>query len=153
MKKKNKKVEIDESNGLKISYDRDDLNNKFPHLTEEISQRKKSIKIEAIDMNVEQISHQKPQDSNDLCPNELYNPGVIDFLRRCTKIEEAIDILDYLMKRNEINHVDYTKYKNIISHEGGLKQLIDQYGGLKKPGYYMRKYYKKETKNQELNSK
>ena len=38
MKKKNKnrkdlkKVEIEESNGLKISYDKDELNKQFPHL-------------------------------------------------------------------------------------------------------------------------
>ncbi|MFW9973268.1 MAG: DUF2095 family protein, partial [Candidatus Odinarchaeota archaeon] len=73
-----------------------------------------------------------------------YNPGIIDFLRRCTKNEEANEILDYLMERKEITQQDYSKYKNIISQEGGLKQLIDESGGLKRPGYYMKKYYKKE---------
>ncbi len=159
MKKKNKnrkdlkKVEIEESNGLKISYDKDELNKQFPHLIEEISTRKKSIKMNSIDMDVEQENEEKPQESNNLYPNELFNPGVIDFLRRCTKNEEAINILDYLMERNEITQQDYIRYENIISQEGGLKQIIDECGGLKRPGYYMRKYYKKEINNQELNSK
>lgn len=159
MKKNNKnrkdlkKVEIEESNGLKISYDKDELNKQFPHLIEEISTRKKSIKINSIDMDGEQENEEKPQESNNLYPNELFNPGVIDFLRRCTKNEEAINILDYLMERNEITQQDYSRYENIISQEGGLKQIIDEYGGLKRPGYYMRKYYKKEINNQELNSK
>ena len=159
MKKNNKnrkdlkKVEIEESNGLKISYDKDELNEQFPHLIEEISTRKKSIKMNSIDMDVEQENEEKPQESNNLYPNELFNPGVIDFLRRCTKNEEAINILDYLMERNEITQQDYSRYENIISQEGGLKQIIDEYGGLKRPGYYMRKYYKKEINNQELNSK
>jgi hypothetical protein len=154
MKKNNKnrkdpkKIEIEESNGFKISYDKDEISNQFPHLIEEISTRKKSIKIDSIDMNVEQEKEETSQKSNNLYPNELYNPGVIDFLRRCTNNEDAINILDYLMERREITKQDYHRYKNIISQEGGLKQLIEEFGGLKRPGYYMRKYYKKEINNQ-----
>ena len=151
--KDSKKVEIEDSNGLKITYDKNELSNQFPHLIEEISTRKKSLKIESVDMNVEQKNEETPQKSNNLSPDELYNPGVIDFLRRCTNKEDAIDILEYLMERKEIPPEDYIKYMNIISQEGGLKQLIDQYGGLKRSGYYMRKYYKKRVNNQELNTK
>ncbi len=150
---KKKKIEIEDSNGLKISYDNDEISNHFPHLIKEISIRKKSLKIESINMNVEQENEDQPQKPNDLYPNELYNPGVVDFLRRCTNNEDAIDILEYLMERKEIPLEDYVKYKKIISQEGGLKQFIDECGGLKRPGYYMRKYYKKEINNQELNTK
>ena len=83
----------------------------------------------------------------------MINPGAIDFLRRCTQKEEAFEILDYLLKRNEITQQDYHKYKTIISQKGGLKRLINEFGGLKRPGYYMRKYYKKSINNQKLNSK
>jgi hypothetical protein len=41
---------------------------------------------------------------------------------------------------------------NSISQEGGLERLIEESGGLKKPGYYMRKYYKNLQKDQKLNS-
>ncbi len=159
MKKNNKnrkdlkKVKIEDSNGLKISYNTDELSDQFPHLLEEISKGKKSIKIDSIDMNVEQQNEEKPQKSKKSSYNELYNPGVIDFLRRCTKNEDAINILDYLKEKNEITQQEYSRYKNIISQKGGLKQLIDGSGGLKRPGYYMKKYYKKEINNQELNSK
>jgi hypothetical protein len=152
-RKDTEKVEIEDSNGLKISYDKDDFNKQFPHLIEEISTKKKSLKIDSIDMDIEKENEEKPKQSNNLYPNELYNPGVIDFLRRCTKIEDAINILDYLMERNEITEQDFYKYKKIIKQEGGLKQLIDECGGLKRPGYYIRKYYKNESNNQELNSK
>ncbi len=140
-----KKIKIEELDGLKISYDKEEFNKEFPHLIKEISTRKKSIKINSVDKNVEQRNEEKNRELNNLYPNELYNPGMIDFLRRCTKNEEANEILDYLMERKEITQQDYSKYKNIISQEGGLKQLIDEYGGLKRPGYYMKKYYKKET--------
>ncbi|MFX1501864.1 MAG: DUF2095 family protein, partial [Promethearchaeota archaeon] len=92
------------------------------------------------------------QETIDLYPNELYNPGVIDFIRRCTKKEDAIHILDYLLKKKEVTQEDYIKYKNVISQPGGLERLICESGGLKEPGYYMRKYYKKDIKNQKLNS-
>ncbi|MFW9819045.1 MAG: DUF2095 family protein [Candidatus Thorarchaeota archaeon] len=151
--KDKKKIEIEDSNGLKISYDRDEISDQFPHLLEEISTKKKSLKIESINMNVEQENEIEPQNSNNLYPNELHHPSVLDFLRRCSENEEAIDILEYLMERKEITLEDYIKYKKIISQEGGLKQLIDENGGLKRPGYYMRKYYKKNTNNQEINTK
>jgi hypothetical protein len=147
-----KKVNIEDSNGLKITYDKDEISNKFPHLIEEITTRKKSLKIESIDMNVEQEKEKKSQESNNLYPNELYNPEAIDFLRRCTNNKDAIDILDYLIERKEITLEDYHRLKNIISQEGGLKRLIEESGGLKRPGYYMRKYYKKKINNQELNT-
>jgi hypothetical protein len=147
-----KKAKIEDSNGLKITYDKDEIRNKFPHLIEEISTRKKSLKIKSIDMNVEQENEKKSQESNNVYPNELYNPGAVDFLRRCTNNEDAIEILDYLIERKEIAVEDYHRLKNIISQEGGLKRLIEEYGGLKRPGYYMRKYYKKKINNQELNT-
>ncbi len=152
-KKDIKKAKIEESNGLKISYNKDEFNKKFPNLIEEISLKKKSIQIDSFNMNIEQDHEEEFQKSNNSYPNELYNPGVIDFLRRCTKNEEAVDILDYLLKRNEITAQDYNTYKEIISQEEGLKRLINEYGGLKRPGYYMRKYYEKDLNNQKLNSK
>ena len=60
--------------------------------------------------------------------------------------------MDYLLKRNEITNEDYNRYKINISQEDGLENLINESGGLKQPGYYMRKYYKKSPNNQKLNN-
>jgi len=148
-----KKIKIEELDGLRISYDKDEFDKEFPHLIKEISTRKKSIKIDSVDKDVEQKNEEKHREFNSLYPNELYNPNVIDFLRRCTKNEEAINILDYLLKRNEIVKQDYDVYMTIISKEGGLKRLIEESGGLKRSGYYLRKYYNKKNDNQKINSK
>ena len=152
-RKDHKKVEIEESNGLNISYNRTEFNKQFPHLIEEISKKKKSLKIDSININTDQTNMENTQGPNNSYPNELYNPGVIDFLRRCTENEDAINILDYLLRRNEITQQECQTYRKIISQEGGLKQLIDQFGGLKQPGYYIKKYYKNNINNQEINSK
>jgi len=148
----NKKIKVKNKEGLTVSYKKEEILEHFPYLIKEISEKIKSIKINSIDCQIEQIHKENFQTSKNTYPNELYNPGVIDFIRRCSKKEDAINILDYLMKRNEINKEDYKSYKNIISQEGGLERIINESGGLKRPGYYMRKYYKKDMKNQKLNS-
>ncbi|MFX0104035.1 MAG: DUF2095 family protein [Candidatus Hodarchaeota archaeon] len=148
-----KKFEIEEKNGLKISYKKDEFDKQFPHLIKEISLEKKAIRIDSVNTDIDQNHKEEIQEHIDLSPDELSNPGAIDFIRRCTKEEEAINILDYMLKRNELSQEDYYTYKNIISQEGGLKKLIDESGGPKQPGYYLDKYYFKLDKNQKLNSK
>jgi len=154
-KKKNKDLriaDIKESNGLEILYNEDKFNKQFPHLIEEISSKKKSIKVDSVKTDISLDNKEEPQESSNLMPKELYNPKAIDFIRRCTDKEEALKILDYLIKRNEISQKDYNTYTKDISQEGGLERLIEESGGLKQPGYYMRKYYKKFSKDQKLNS-
>ncbi len=148
----NKKIKVKDKEGLTVSYKKEEFLEHFPSLIKEISEKKKSIKINAINGQNEQIHKEKSEISKNVYPSELYNPEAIDFIRRCSNKEDAINILDYLMKRNEIDKEDYKSYKNIISQEGGLERIINESGGLKKPGYYMRKFYKKDIKNQKLNS-
>ncbi|TET57593.1 MAG: DUF2095 domain-containing protein [Promethearchaeota archaeon] len=151
-RKPKNKIKVEDNEGLTLSYNREELDERFPHLTKEMFEKKKSIKMDSVDYEIEKDYKEKSQKSNKLYPNELYNPGVIDFIRRCTKKEDAINLLNYLLRRNEISNNDYNTYRNIILKEGGLERLIAESGGLKRPGYYMRKYYKKATKNQKLNS-
>ena len=142
-RKTNKKIKVENKEGLTVSYDREELDENFPHLIKELFEKKKSIKIDSFDNEIEQNFEEEHHRSNELNPNELYNPGVVDFIRRCTTKEEAIKILDYLLKRNEITNKDYDRYRNYISQEDGLERFIKESGGLKRPGYYMRKYYNK----------
>ncbi|MHA1291139.1 MAG: DUF2095 family protein [Promethearchaeota archaeon] len=84
----------------------------------------------------------KQKKKSNIIPKELIDPGAIDFIRRCTTKEEAFEILDYLLERKELSLNKYKNLKNNIKKEGGLEKLINKYGGLKKPGYYLEKYYK-----------
>ncbi|MFX0080175.1 MAG: DUF2095 family protein [Candidatus Hodarchaeota archaeon] len=145
-KKETKKPIIKEENGLTITYDKNEFNKNFPHLITEITEKKKLIKINSIKTNIDP----RNLNSNNRHPRELINPGAIDFIRRCTTTEEALGILDYLVKRKEISVSEYTSYKNQILKEGGLKEFIDKHGGFKRPGYYENKFrdLKRETLNQ-----
>ena len=147
-----KKINVEDNEGLTLSYNKEELDEHFPHLIKELFKKKKSVKIDSFDNEVEQNFEEEHQRSKKLYPNELNNPGAVDFIRRCTTKKEAIKILDYLLKRNEITNEDYNRYKINISQEDGLENLINESGGLKRPGYYMRKYYKKSPNNQKLNN-
>ena len=147
-----KKIKVEDKEGLTVSYNKEEFLEKFPHLIKEMAEKIKSIKIASINAQIEHNLEDGQIKPKDLYPNELYNPGAIDFIRRCSKKEEVIEILDYLRKRDEITEKEYNTYKDIISHEGGLARLIEESGGPKKPGYYLKKYYKKDIKNEKINS-
>jgi len=133
------KIKVENNEGLTVSYDKDELNEKFPHLITEIAGKNKSIKIDSIEKDTD-LKQFKLKSSS---PNELVNPNAIDFLRRCTNRNEALNILEYLLKQKEISKKDYNSFKNQILKEEGLKEFIDKHGGFKGPGYYEKKYRKK----------
>ncbi|MHA1931895.1 MAG: DUF2095 family protein [Promethearchaeota archaeon] len=142
MKRKNKdneilnKLDVENKEGLTVSYDKDELKEKFPHLTTEIVEKKKSIKIDSVENDI----HFKQSKVEISDPDELVNPGPIDFLRRCKNNDEALNILDYLLNHKKISEKDYDSFKNQILKGEGLKEFIDKHGGFKGPGYYEKKY-------------
>ena len=127
-KQQEKNPVINNEDGLTISYDKDELIKHFPNLLTEIKGKRKSVKIDSV------------KEYDNAFPRELANPGAIDFIRRCTSEEEALSILDYLLKRKEISTKKYESLKEEICQENGLQKLINRHGGLKRPGYYERKY-------------
>lgn len=151
-KNNNKKIsvkssDVSEEDGLKISYDKKELEEKFPSLMAELSEKKKTIEIDSV--NFEKIDFKseaktvEDEISEKYC-EDLSKPGVIDFLRRCTTKEEAIEILDYLLSRNELTPHEHSQIKELITQENGLSRLIQKCGGFKTSGYYIDKFYKKK---------
>jgi len=142
MERKNKnkemlnKIKVENKEGLTVSYDKDELKEKFPHLATEIVGKKKSVKIDSIENNTI-LKQSEAEISN---PDELRNPSAIDFLRRCTNNDEALNILDYLLKKKEISEKDYNSFKNQIIEGEGLNKFIEKHGGFKGHGYYESKY-------------
>jgi hypothetical protein len=138
-----KKAKVNREKGLNISYDQEEIKNFLPHLLKEIKGKKESVKIDAVDYEVER-SESKDQESGEKEEHdleELRDPKAMDFIRRCSTKEEAMEILDYLLKREEISEEKAKSIKKEIKKENGLKDLIEKSGGFKSPGYYMRKYY------------
>jgi hypothetical protein len=109
----------------------------------ELSEKKKSLKIEGVDYEIEQEKEELKANQTTKYYEDLLNPGAIDFIRRCTKKEDAIAILDYLLERKELELQEYNVLISQIKEEGGLQRLISNCGGFKTPGYYERKFPRK----------
>jgi hypothetical protein len=139
--------EINQENGLNISYAKEDLEKHFPNLTSEIIQKKKQISIDAIRIEKESEENQFEDYKEDLT-----NPGVFDFIRRCNNLNDASAILEYLLKRKEISNELYNLIKTELSQEDGLSNLINKIGGYKEAGYYQKKYYKNYLTSNDLDS-
>ena len=143
---KNKKnLEINDEDGLNLLYNKSDLEAQFPQLMHELSVKKKTLKIEGVDGDIEQEQAETVEPQKEAYCEDLKNPGVIDFLRRCIETEDALNILDFLLKQKELSLTDYHRIKNRIKEEGGLEELLLEYGGIKTPGYYERKFHRKKN--------
>jgi hypothetical protein len=97
-------------------FEIEEFKKRFPHLAEEIlSGKTKSIrlKVHIID------------------PWRGYVPTVVDYIRRCKTIEEAFEVLDYLVKRNELSLEEAEKYRELLRNGG-----IEAFGGRKEDNYY-----------------
>jgi len=129
-------LQVTENDKVKILYDKTELKEFFPNLTSEINQGKKSMKISSIEEDKDESENIEIK-----YEESLSNPGVIDFLRRCSTSDEAIEILEYLNVRKELTEDLFILLKERVSEDEGLKKLIDECGGPKKKGYYIDKFY------------
>jgi hypothetical protein len=110
-----KKPKINRENGLNVDYDRNELNKYLPHLMEEMQEQKKMLKIDSIDYDVESIEGETNENEINSNREELTDPTVIDFIRRCSNKEQAMEILDFLLNKEEISTEEYQKFKKKIS--------------------------------------
>ena len=140
-----KNLEISDEEGLNLSYDKSDLEAQFPQLMHELSVKKKTLKIEGVGDEIEPEQAEIVGLPKEPYCEDLKNPGVIDFLRRCTETKDALKILDFLLEQKKLSPMDYHRIKNRLKEEGGLKELILESGGLKSPGYYERKFPRKKN--------
>ncbi|MHA1688089.1 MAG: DUF2095 family protein [Promethearchaeota archaeon] len=133
---------IDDKKGLTISYDEEELKKYLPHLMRELNseEKRQSMNLREINdvLTREQLNKQFLEKEE---RRELTNPGALDFIRRCSKKEEAVEILEFLLKRKEIENEEYDDIMNKLNQEDGLRKLIEECGGFKRPGYYEREFY------------
>jgi len=62
-----------------------------------------------------------------------YTPDVIDFLRRCDKVEQAEEIIGYLEKRREISFEYARKLRKQLKEKG-----VRSFGSKKEDDYYLK---------------
>ncbi|MHA2357667.1 MAG: DUF2095 family protein [Candidatus Heimdallarchaeaceae archaeon] len=62
-----------------------------------------------------------------------YVPGVVDFICRCKTEEEAIEIINYMLKKGDISEDYAENLKNQLKEKG-----LAFFGEHRTPGYYER---------------
>lgn len=97
-------------------YDVEEFKKKFPNLAGEIFEgRTKNIAVRVSTVD----------------PWRGYVPTVIDYIRRCRTVEEAFEVIDYLVKRKELSPEEAEKLVEKLKAGG-----IEAFGGRKEDNYY-----------------
>ncbi len=132
---------------LTIDYDKDELEHLLPELTREIHEKRDQrlsfgevadeLENEADESSPsaeeeEQAAESQWQKQREI---ELKNPDAVSFIRRCSTVAEANQIIDYLEKRGELTPKLAAKYREQIGTAG-----LESFGPKKEPGYYERTY-------------
>ena len=96
----------------------EEFKRKFPKLAEEIF----NSKDKHLTLRVE---------SGFSDPWRNYVPTVIDYIRRCKTVDEALRVIEYLSKRGELTGEEAEELKSIL-----LTQGLDFFGSRKEDDYY-----------------
>jgi hypothetical protein len=96
----------------------------FPTLSKELEeQTTKTFKIDGVRIMAEETD--STEDA------KTFTPDVIDYIRRCDTVSQALEIVDFLMKQNEINPSQAKEIKSQLKADGlrsfGSKKEKDHY--------------------------
>ncbi|MCD6444465.1 DUF2095 family protein [Candidatus Bathyarchaeota archaeon] len=97
---------------------------RFPHLAKELESGAQTVRIGGV----------RSYEAEGF--DELRMPDAVSYLRRCETEEQALEIIEYLERKGKISK-DYAESLRKQLREKGVRS----FGPLKKPGYYLRRYY------------
>jgi hypothetical protein len=119
-----------------IDEEEEKFRKKYPKISEEIEKEKTNIPITRI------RSKEAEEESGDKSLfDELRNPDVISFIRRAENSDQANEIIDYCLEKGEIDEEYANKLKLQLALYG-----VRSFGSKKEPGYYEKKFRKKQKK-------
>lgn len=104
---------------------------RLPHLTSELQSSDGDVHIDGIRWEETDRTRQPVGTGDSRFAG--YSPDVIDFLRRCTTPHEALEIIDFLEKRGEINAIHAKELRKQLRNQG-----LRSFGSKKSWGYYER---------------
>jgi hypothetical protein len=96
----------------------------FPALNKELEEEStKTFKIDGVRTMAEETEPKAEA--------KTFTPDVVDYIRRCDTVSQAFEIVDFLMKQNEINAAQAREIKSQIKADGlrsfGAKKEKDHY--------------------------
>lgn len=109
-----------------MSLSRKEFKKHFPKLMEEIEEDPPQVSIDSVRLDTET--------GEVLSGNGVFDPSVIDFLRRCDTDLDGKEIVVFLEKRGEISKAFANKLLRQIQEKG-----VRSFGSKKGHGYYSKK--------------
>jgi hypothetical protein len=100
--------------------DRDDFKKRYPALAKEMEEGKGKADL--------RFEVEAPQPKRKFAG---YEPGVLDFLRRCSCDEEALEIIEYMKGRGEVTGEEAEALCAQLREKG-----VRSFGSKKEPGHY-----------------
>ena len=124
-----KEREVDDS----VESETADLTEKvlehLPHLAAEMKRSETDVRIDGV--RWEETERTRQPISTSKTPYSGYSPDVVDFLRRCTNEEEALEVIGFLEKRGEISEVHAREIRKQLRTKG-----VRSFGSKKSWGHY-----------------
>ncbi|MGC8816454.1 MAG: DUF2095 family protein [Candidatus Hadarchaeum sp.] len=106
-------------------YSEEEFRKKYPNLARELG-GKGSIRINSVRSTVD-------EGERAACSDHGYQPTAVDFIRRCSTEEQALEIINYLEGRKEIDEDHAKRLRRQLVERG-----LNSFGSHKEPGYYDR---------------
>jgi len=100
----------------------------FPHLSREIEAKKQRVVISSV--------RSDPQTGESASSGMFdgYVPDVIDFIRRCDNEKQALEIVEYMEKREEISPDHARRLRRQLKEKG-----VRSFGPKKEDDYYSKR--------------
>ncbi|MFX0171251.1 MAG: DUF2095 family protein [Candidatus Hodarchaeota archaeon] len=109
----------------------DNIQEHFPAIYEEFSEKKMSLGISEVKSGLGLLTKEQ---ENNVDPLSDYEPNVFDFLTRATTEEEGYEIINFLAKQKQISPKTAQELKAQIESSG-----IRSFGPLRTNNHYFRK--------------
>ena len=155
-KRKDEKKEdiILDENGIPIGLSQDTIKELAPRLHDEMTKGSSALKIDEVNdeyYNDDELSQDNDfikgiDDEEDYSNPEIkittktnyeidyiegFDPSAVDFIRRAKTLEEALEIIEYLEKRKELDPDQVVELRTKLKNHG-----LESFGSHKKDGHY-----------------
>jgi len=100
----------------------DEFRTAYPSLNKELESGTAKVRISGVCTMSEKT---------DTPSTERFLPHVVDYIRRCDTMDQAVEIINYMLKRGEINTKEAREFKSQLKAQGlrsfGTKKETDHY--------------------------
>ena len=102
--------------------DDDEFRTAYPALSKELESGTTKVSINGV---------RTMSEKTDTASTERFLPDVVDYIRRCDTMDQAVEIINYMQKRGEINAKEAKEFKSQLKANGlrsfGTKKETDHY--------------------------